>query len=154
MTLKQYLIDIGACLEVIEWIENKTLQEAWQQCDRSDWMLWFLTVQRVKPSWPTYKEIVVFLCDILSESQDQISQCHVDYVRNWAKDEITVTTAEIKEMERDPIFQKLAISWLYDLILMPEWPDLYGPIDDLLLYLDIEIQPEKIRSYFQIPRAF
>lgn len=37
---KNQLIKIGACKESIEWIEDKTLREAWDACKRGDWLLW------------------------------------------------------------------------------------------------------------------
>jgi len=40
MNFKQYLESINACQEAIDWAGGKTLDEAWQTCDRPDWMLW------------------------------------------------------------------------------------------------------------------
>ena len=34
---------LDACSEAIEWLEEKgidTIEEAWQRCERGDWMLW------------------------------------------------------------------------------------------------------------------
>jgi leucyl aminopeptidase (aminopeptidase T) len=40
MTFKQQLENINACKEAREWLQDKTLQEAFTTCERSDWMLW------------------------------------------------------------------------------------------------------------------
>jgi hypothetical protein len=39
---KKYLKDLDACQPAIKWVGDKTPQEAWEICERSDWMLWFL----------------------------------------------------------------------------------------------------------------
>jgi hypothetical protein len=40
MTFKQQLENINACEEAREWLQDKTLQEAFTTCERADWMLW------------------------------------------------------------------------------------------------------------------
>ena len=49
MKFSEQLEMIGACEEAIEWVEenNYTLKEAWQKCERGDWMLWFAAKQGV-----------------------------------------------------------------------------------------------------------
>jgi len=33
---------LGACIDAVEWVRQfKTLEEAWQKCERSDWMFWY-----------------------------------------------------------------------------------------------------------------
>jgi hypothetical protein len=39
---KQYLKDLNACKPAIKWVGNKTPQEAWETCEKSDWMFWLL----------------------------------------------------------------------------------------------------------------
>ena len=38
---QEYLRGIGACLEAREWAGEKTAREAWEACDRPDWLLWW-----------------------------------------------------------------------------------------------------------------
>jgi len=40
MTFKEQLENINACEEALNWLGNKTLQEAFATCERADWMLW------------------------------------------------------------------------------------------------------------------
>jgi len=40
MTFKEQLKAINACEEALNWLGNKTLQEAFATCKRADWMLW------------------------------------------------------------------------------------------------------------------
>ena len=41
MNFKEELIKMGACQETIEWVGDKSFEEAWNTCHRGDWMLWF-----------------------------------------------------------------------------------------------------------------
>lgn len=42
MTLAEQLHRMDACDEAICWVGNRTLERAWRECERSDWMMWFL----------------------------------------------------------------------------------------------------------------
>ena len=39
---EKQLKDLGACASARKWATSKTQSEAWQQCERADWMLWYL----------------------------------------------------------------------------------------------------------------
>lgn len=41
MNLKETLIIKEACDPAIKWAGNKSLEEAWKECHRGDWMLWW-----------------------------------------------------------------------------------------------------------------
>jgi hypothetical protein len=43
MTLKRQLIALGACKDATDWAKDyRTLGDAWQNCQRGDWMLWLV----------------------------------------------------------------------------------------------------------------
>ena len=42
MTFQEKLIKMDACEPAVEWVGSKTLREAWDTCERADWMLWLL----------------------------------------------------------------------------------------------------------------
>ena len=42
MKFKNKLIKMKACSEAIEWVGNRTAEEAWRDCYNSLWMLWYL----------------------------------------------------------------------------------------------------------------
>lgn len=42
MTLAEQLDGLLACDEAICWVGNRTLAQAWRECERSDWMMWLL----------------------------------------------------------------------------------------------------------------
>ena len=47
MTFKEELQKLNACEEAIEWVGDRTLEQAWNECERGDWMLWFAQMKRV-----------------------------------------------------------------------------------------------------------
>jgi hypothetical protein len=40
MKFKQKLIKLGACEEAIRWVGDRTMEEAFRDCPRADWILW------------------------------------------------------------------------------------------------------------------
>jgi hypothetical protein len=38
--MKDKLIEMNACQEAVEWVGDRTFEQAWDECDRGDWMLW------------------------------------------------------------------------------------------------------------------
>ena len=48
MKLKEKLKEMNACQEAIDWVGNRTLKQAWDECERGDWMLWFASKSGVE----------------------------------------------------------------------------------------------------------
>ena len=43
MLLREWLSEIDACSEAVEWVgKRRSLPRAWQACKRADWMRWLL----------------------------------------------------------------------------------------------------------------
>jgi hypothetical protein len=40
MTFREELVEQKACSEALDWVGDKTLIEAWEQCEQAQWMLW------------------------------------------------------------------------------------------------------------------
>ncbi len=38
---RRRLIELGACDDALSWAAGKTAAEAWEQCERGDWLLWW-----------------------------------------------------------------------------------------------------------------
>jgi hypothetical protein len=47
-----HLRRIGACVEAREWAKGKTAREAWEQCDRADWLLWWVAAENGEAARP------------------------------------------------------------------------------------------------------
>jgi hypothetical protein len=39
-SLHDHLVRLGACKPAIEWASGKTIEQAWAECERGDWLLW------------------------------------------------------------------------------------------------------------------
>src|ERR1700674_5812415 len=59
MTLQEHLASLDACQAARDWAVDKTASQAWQECDRADWMLWWSA--RTKKN--TKQQIVLAACD-------------------------------------------------------------------------------------------
>jgi len=55
------LRELGACSGAIKWAKDKSLAEAWENCDRPDWMLWYYG--RHTPDKMVYIEIAIFAAE-------------------------------------------------------------------------------------------
>src|ERR1700732_4492904 len=58
MTLSQHLRSVSACSNARSWAKGKVAQEAWEQCDRGDWLLWWAA----RTPENTKQEIVLVAC--------------------------------------------------------------------------------------------
>jgi hypothetical protein len=55
----EYLRSLDACHSAVNWSSDyPTLQKAWNECDRGDWMLWLLGKQAGKPDSKSRKKLV------------------------------------------------------------------------------------------------
>ncbi len=43
MKFRDKLKNLNVCDESLEWVGNKSLEQAWKTCKDSDWMIWILT---------------------------------------------------------------------------------------------------------------
>ena len=67
MEFYEELEEMGACRSAIMWIVNNgyNLQQAWQNCDRADWMIWLLAEMVEEPDWPTKPEVIKLVCKLV-----------------------------------------------------------------------------------------
>ena len=55
---------MGACETAIEWGKQYgTIEEAWQVCERGDWMLWLVGKLSGKPETDSRKKLVLVACE-------------------------------------------------------------------------------------------
>ena len=102
MNAKELLVllrAMGACKEAVEWVKGKTFAEAWQQCERADWMLWLCGRMIGTVAWPTRQEIVLVLCDLAETAlpfferkypKDLRPRKSIEITRAWAQGKATI----------------------------------------------------------------
>jgi hypothetical protein len=86
--LNKFLTSLGACKEVVEWAKDyASLEEAWNACERADWMMWLLAKMAGKKGWPIKREIVSLACDF---AQDALPVFEQTYSESCVRDCISV----------------------------------------------------------------
>jgi len=61
--MRQKLIGLGACGEAVEWAARyQTEQEAWDSCQRGDWLLWYAGRYAGEPGSQARKRLVLAAC--------------------------------------------------------------------------------------------
>jgi len=85
MTFKQHLKAIGACQEARVWAGDRTAKEAWEQCERADWLLWWAAKDGASK-----QEIVLVACAIartvLHLTKDPRALAAIEAAERWADD--------------------------------------------------------------------
>jgi hypothetical protein len=57
------------CKEGVKWIGDRTLEQFWNECDRADWMMWYLGEMKDEPGYPTTKEVIFINVQIVRSVQ-------------------------------------------------------------------------------------
>ncbi len=67
-------IGMDACREAVKWLkEQKSRSQAWQDCERGDWMLWLIG-KTVKTGSPRHKKLVLAACKCARLSLEYVSK--------------------------------------------------------------------------------
>ena len=91
---------LNACSDAIKWAEQyKTFQEAWDKCERADWMLWI--AGKLADKNGNRKEVVLCACKCtrtalkyLPKNEKRPLKC-IQTVEKWAKGKATIE--EVRE---------------------------------------------------------
>ena len=85
-TLWQHLESLRACKEAMSWIGARTAREAWDQCPRADWLLWWAArtpantrMQLVRAAAACARTALVFVPD--GEDKPRLA---IEAAENWA----------------------------------------------------------------------
>jgi len=91
MDLSRLLSKLHACCDAQNWCDGKTLEEAYAQCERGDWMLWFAARVGVDR-----KLVVLAACDCaetalkyVPEGEDR-PRAAIEMARAWTRGEATI----------------------------------------------------------------
>src|SRR3989304_1677620 len=105
---RQDLLDLNLCTSAVNWLNqypDASLQELWNTCPRSDWMLWVL--KKFHPLSP--RLFVQIACAVVRETPladgrtvwdlltDERSRQTIETAERWEKGEATKT--ELQEAE-------------------------------------------------------
>ncbi len=66
MTFREQLKELRACSESLKWVGNKTIEEAWETCKNSNWMIWVLSQTDLDLTDP--------ICDMVKEVLDLLPE--------------------------------------------------------------------------------
>ena len=95
MSFKQQLIEMDACQDTIDWVEDRTIQQAWTDCQRGDWMLSLLETMKKEEGWLDEKEILLLGCWCARRALKYVPEGEtrplkaIEAKEKWAKGEIT-----------------------------------------------------------------
>ena len=88
--LSALLQRLNACKEARNWADGKSLEEAWNTCERGDWMLWLCGKMIGKTGWPSRQELVLAACacaelslPYIPDGEDRPRKC-IEVTRAWA----------------------------------------------------------------------
>jgi hypothetical protein len=62
-SFQEKLRGMEACHEAVAWVGDRTLEEAWLECERADWMLWLAAKMLGQSGWPSHQDLVLAACD-------------------------------------------------------------------------------------------
>ena len=106
---------LNACKEAVEWAEGfPSLQDAWEACERGDWMLWL--AGKYCRSKEDRKPLVLAACGcarlalpFVEEGEERPLKA-IETVEAWTRGEATiqqVRDAAVQEMERHFLIEAL-----------------------------------------------
>jgi hypothetical protein len=91
------LIKMGACKEAIEWLETQSsIKQAWDTCERGDWMLWLLGKLSGEPGSEKRKPLVLAACGCARLAMKYIPKGEdrpriaIETAEKWAKGKATI----------------------------------------------------------------
>src|SRR3990167_6923643 len=104
MTTK-WLTDIGACEEAVEWARTQkgTRQQAWNRCNRADWMLWLAARLCGERGSKQHRAVVMAACACARTALQYVPAgesrplAAIELAERWARGDDTVTVEMLCE---------------------------------------------------------
>jgi hypothetical protein len=112
------LKSVHACGEALEWLKKQnypTLNDAWQVCERGDWMLWLAGKMSGEPMSDTRKPLVLAVCECVRLALPYVKPgetaplAAIELAEKWARGDNSVT----REMLRDAAYAAYAAYAVY-----------------------------------------
>ncbi len=98
--LVEFLQKNHACTPSLEWLKSRTLAEAWEQCERGDWLLWLAAKAGVDR-----KRLVMAACAcarlalVHVPAGEQRPRIAIETAEAWCRGEATIE--QVKEARRN-----------------------------------------------------
>ena len=94
---------LSACDEAVEWARQfrSDRQKAWEECERADWMMWYLE-KKVESGQFDRKRLVLVLCESIRPEMKLIPEnetcpmAAIETAEAWARGEGGVTLADVE----------------------------------------------------------
>ncbi len=92
---------LGACRDAREWVGNRTAQEAWDECERPDWLMWAIENSLpAKASLVVRRKVVRIACETARRALPHVPKGEdrprlaIETAERWSSGE-PVTPAEL-----------------------------------------------------------
>ena len=97
------LVALGTCGDALDWARGyDTAQEAWDACERGDWMLWLLGMLAGPPESDSRRKLVLAACACARLSLPHVQAGEdrprhaIETAESWARQEQGVTLAMVE----------------------------------------------------------
>ncbi len=102
MSFQDDLIRLEACKKAVDWVGNKTLDEAWQTCTEGGWMLWMLNRTPVALERETSQAMAFDFIKKVEQKNDipEIDQILANAKKRFNKQDPNAKIKGSKELEK------------------------------------------------------
>ena len=105
----QKLTELNACHKAVEWAKKqKNPQQAWDNCERGDWMLWLICKTIAGKSMSDKrKHLVLAACDCTELALKYVvggedrSRKTIETTRKWAKGDNSISERDLRNVAAD-----------------------------------------------------
>ena len=98
------IADMEACDEAVDWCEQfDSLDEAWQACERGDWMLWLLGMLSGPPGSGSRKKLVLVVCQCARLALPYVKKGEmrplkaIETAEAWARGDEGITLQDVRD---------------------------------------------------------
>jgi len=111
MSVREELKSMGACSEAVDWAESyATLQEAWDACERGDWMLWLAGKHSGPPGSVKRRTLVLAAAEcarlgwpyVHDQDREVVETCY-RVSEAWGRNDPSVSIQNVKAAAADAV---------------------------------------------------
>ena len=97
------LNELKACQDALDWCSGQEPQQAWDTCERADWMLWLCGKLSGESETPERRKLVLCACKIahttihLVQDRELRPLKAIEMAEAWARQENGVTLQNVRD---------------------------------------------------------